>query len=43
LLDELEDWSAQIAGDPALSQAIAEIDSDDNGSVTGPEFKGPRP
>ncbi|MFN3169159.1 MAG: hypothetical protein ACE37E_00525 [Hyphomicrobiales bacterium] len=43
LLDELEDWSTQIAGDPALSQAIAEIDSDDGGSVTTPCLKGPKP
>lgn len=43
LLDELEDWSAQIAGDPALTQAIAEIDCDDSELATGPLFNGPRP
>lgn len=43
LLDELEDWSAQIACDRAVSQAIAELECDSNESASSPNFKGPTP
>lgn len=43
LLDELEDWSAQIACDPVVSQAIAELECDHSELVSSPSLKGPTP